>query len=146
MMSLPPHGRIFALDWGSRRIGSAISDATQTVATPLATYTRRTGRRLPLRAMLETIERECPVGLVVGVPIGDDGLEGESAIAAREMGRVVADRAGLPLDWIDESFTTVRARAALRESRVRITADRIDQHAAAALLQEWLDHRARASR
>ena len=46
---IPGAGRVLGLDWGTARIGVAISDETQLVASPLATLTRRAGRRLPRR-------------------------------------------------------------------------------------------------
>ena len=63
----PP--RALGIDMGTKRIGLAVSDPTNTVATPLETLTRRAGRRVPL-ARLEEIAREWGVGhLVVGLPI-----------------------------------------------------------------------------
>ncbi|MFL5169688.1 MAG: Holliday junction resolvase RuvX, partial [Microvirga sp.] len=42
------NGRILAVDWGTKRIGLALSDETQTLAQPLTTLTRRTGKRFPM--------------------------------------------------------------------------------------------------
>jgi putative Holliday junction resolvase len=141
---IPGAGRVLGLDWGTARIGVAISDETQLLASPLATLTRRTGRRLPVGQFLTLIEREHPVGLVVGIPLGDDGLEGAAGTAAREMGRTLAARCGLPLDWVDESFTTADALAHAREAMLRKStsgATSIDASAAAEILQRWLDAR-----
>jgi putative Holliday junction resolvase len=141
---IPGAGRVLGLDWGTARIGVAISDETQLLASPLATLTRRTGRRLPVGQFLTLIEREHPVGLVVGIPLGDDGLEGAAGTAAREMGRTLAARCGLPLDWVDESFTTADALAHAREAMLRKStsgATSIDASAAAEILQHWLDAR-----
>jgi putative Holliday junction resolvase len=140
-MTIPSPGRVLGLDWGVRRIGIAISDETQLIASALATLTRRTGRRLPLKSMLELIETRAPVGIVVGLPLGDDGMEGLPAIAAREMGRVVAAKTNLPVDWIDESFTTARTLATLRQSGRSARGANVDALAAAELLQQWLDQR-----
>jgi len=140
---IPPTGRVLALDWGTSRIGVAISDETQLVATPLAMLTRRTGRRLPLAQFLTLVTREKPVGLVVGLPLDDNGLEGDSALAAREMGVNFAARSYLPLEWIDESFTTASALTAMRDLGRRTTKDNVDRQAAAQLLQEWLEERGR---
>lgn len=141
---IPTTGRVLGLDWGTSRIGVAISDETQLIASPLATLTRRTGRRLPVGQFLTLVERERPVGLVVGIPLGDDGLEGNSGIAARETGRALAERSGLPLDWLDESFTTADALTRAREAGQRTpisNARGIDASAAAEILQRWLDSR-----
>ena len=50
MSSLPSSGRLLALDWGEVRIGLALSDETQTLATPTATLVRRAGKRIELTA------------------------------------------------------------------------------------------------
>ena len=80
--AIPRSGRVLAVDWGTSRIGLAISDATQLLASPLSTLRRRAGKRLPLRDFLTVVERELPVGLVVGLPIDDYGRESDSAIQA----------------------------------------------------------------
>jgi putative Holliday junction resolvase len=138
---IPTTGRVLALDWGSSRIGVAISDETQLVATALETLRYRTGRRLPLAEFLTIVTREHPVGLVVGLPLDDDGRESDSALAARAMGVAFAARTYLPLEWVDESFTTARTLATQREMARRPSRDNIDQLAAAELLQQWLDAR-----
>jgi putative Holliday junction resolvase len=138
-MSLPPTGRILAIDWGARRIGLAISDDTRLVASPLAVLTRRTGRRFPMKQFLDLVAQESPVGLLVGLPLGDDGNEGDAGLAARELGRAAAARTGLPVEWTDESFTTALAQRSARAAGIRVSPDRIDAMAAAALLQRWLD-------
>ncbi|HEX9292043.1 MAG TPA: Holliday junction resolvase RuvX, partial [Gemmatimonadales bacterium] len=53
--NLPSKGRILAVDWGSRRIGLALSDETQTLAQPLTTLTRRAGKRFPMAQLLEQV-------------------------------------------------------------------------------------------
>ena len=83
-MTIPTTGRVLALDWGLARIGVAITDETQLLASPLGTLTRRAGKRLPLGPFLDLVERELPVGLVVGLPLDDEGAEGESAQAASD--------------------------------------------------------------
>ena len=52
-MPLPTSGRLLGLDWGEVRIGLALSDETQTLATPLETLVRRRGKRFPMARFLE---------------------------------------------------------------------------------------------
>jgi putative pre-16S rRNA nuclease len=143
MALIPPAGRVLALDWGTTRIGVAVSDETQLVATPLEVLRRRAGKRFPLGTFLTLIEREHPVGLVVGLPLDDDGREGDAARAARQLGVQCAERTALPLAFVDESFTTAEAQDALIAAgqAPRRHAARIDALAAATLLQRWLDAR-----
>ncbi len=141
--SIPRTGRVLGVDWGRNRIGIAITDETQLLASPLAVLRRRTGKRLPLGAFLTLVEREHPVGLVVGLPIDIEGHLGETAIAAREMGDLFATRSGLPLDWFDESFTTTEAEHRLTERGVapRVRRFDLDAMAAAVLLERWIASR-----
>ncbi|MGH7583202.1 MAG: RuvX/YqgF family protein [Gemmatimonadales bacterium] len=135
---IPASGRVLGVDWGSSRIGLAISDETQLIATPLEVLRYRTGKRLPLGEFLTVIEREHPVGLVVGIPLDDHGREGASARSARAMGTLFAERSRLPVAWIDESFSTadVKHRAG----------PPVDAHAAAEILRRWLDGKVRSEK
>ena len=84
-MAIPQTGRVLAVDWGERRIGLALSDETQTIASPLDTLSRRAGKRFPMPAFLGHLATHQPVGLVVGLPLTPEGTEGPAAIAAREL-------------------------------------------------------------
>src|SRR3989304_115267 len=137
---IPATGRVLAAVWGTARIGLALSDETQLIATPLGALRRRARKRLPLGDFLDIVEREQPVGLVVGLPLDDDGHEGDSALAAREMADLFSTKAGLPLAFTDEDFSTARVLEISRELG-RTARDRrheIEARAAAGLLQRWL--------
>ena len=142
-VSLPTTGRLLAVDWGEKRIGLAISDPTQTLAQPLATLTRRAGRRFPLRAFREHIEAQHPVGVVVGLPLEGEGAEGPAARAARAMGDLIAGSTGLPVVYADERMTSSAARRAITEmgGKTRGREGEVDRLAATVLLQLVLDGR-----
>jgi putative holliday junction resolvase len=142
-MSLPPTGRLLSLDWGELRIGLALSDESQILATPLETLRRREGKRFPMPRFLQLIALHNPVGLVVGLPLSLEGTEGDSAIAAREVAHTVTRRTGLPLEMWDERMSTARALAAIREQggSTRGRKADVDALAAAVLLQHFLDAR-----
>ena len=142
---MPAQGRLLGMDWGTRRIGLALSDPTQTLAQPLGFVTRRTGRRFPLRQLRAHLEVHQPVGIVLGLPLTPGGQEGVSAKQARVEGRLIEEKTGLPLVYIDERMTTARARRAVREmgGTSRGREGEIDQLAATLLLQAFLDRRAR---
>jgi putative Holliday junction resolvase len=141
--SIPSPGRILAVDWGELRIGLALSDETQVIATPLETLRRREGKRFPMPRFLQLIALHHPVGLVVGLPLSLEGTEGDSAIAAREVASSVTRRTGLPLELWDERMSTARALAAIREQGGSTRGRRadVDSLAAAVLLQHFLDTR-----
>jgi putative pre-16S rRNA nuclease len=142
-MSIPPTGRILALDWGEVRIGLALSDETQTLASPLETLVRRRGKRFPMPRLLELVAERQPVGIVVGLPLTGQGDEGPSAIESRTLAQAVAARTELPLELWDERLTTARALRAVCEQggSIRGRKQDVDALAAAVLLQHFLDTR-----
>ena len=131
------------MDWGEVRIGLALSDETQLLASPLETLSRRPGRRFPMPRFLELITAHRPVGIVMGLPLTGEGAEGESAIAARELGLLIGQRTCLPVEYWDERMSTARALGAIREvgGSVRGRREDVDALAASVLLQHWLDAR-----
>lgn len=142
-MPIPAQGRIIAIDWGEVRLGLALSDESQVLASPLGTLTRRAGKRFPMPAFLESVGTHHPVGVVVGLPLTPEGEEGESARAARELAELVEKRTTLPVELTDERMTTARVLSAIREQggSTRGRKEDVDAHAAAVLLQGFLDRR-----
>jgi putative Holliday junction resolvase len=140
---IPTTGRVLGIDWGEVRIGLALSDETQTLASPLETLARRRGKRFPLSRFLDLISTHRPVGLVVGLPLSSEGREEGSAAAARELAGILVGRTGLPLELWDERMSTARALAAVREQggTIRGRKPDVDALAAAVLLQHFLDAR-----
>jgi putative holliday junction resolvase len=132
--------RVMALDVGDVRIGVALSDETRTLASGLVTL-RSVGPRKDVQA-LAALVREHEVGeVVVGLPLRLDGSLGPQAervgaFVARLM-RVLR----LPVVTRDERLTSVAADERLAEAGVkrRDRKARIDQAAAALILQEYLD-------
>jgi len=142
-VAIPATGRILAVDWGEVRFGLALSDETQTIASPLGTLSRRAGKRFPMPAFFELITSHRPVGLVVGLPLTPDGIEGESAAAARELSVLLGARTCLPVTLVDERMTTARAHAAIQElgGSTRGRREDVDALAATILLQHFLEIR-----
>jgi len=143
--NFPSRGRLLAVDWGQRRIGLALSDETQTLAQPLATLTRRAGKRFPMAQLLAQIDRHQVVGIVVGLPLNEAGAEGDAAHAARALADDIKRRVGPTREVIlwDERMTTARVLAAVREmgGSTRGRKADLDAMAAALLLQHYLDTR-----
>lgn len=140
---IPRSGRVLALDWGEVRLGVAASDETQLIAGPLATLVRRAGKRFPMKQFRELVETSHAVGVVVGLPLDSEGLESDSARAAREIADQVAGTTGLPVELVDERFTTARALRSVRElgGTTRGRQEDVDALAATVLLQHFLDSR-----
>ena len=141
--NLPSAGRLLSVDWGARRIGLALSDESRTLAQPLATLTRRAGKRFPMRQLLALLDEHAVTGVVVGLPLAPDGSEGDAAREARGLATDIARRAGRPVDLWDERLTTARALRAVRElgGSTRGRKDDVDALAATVLLQHYLDAR-----
>lgn len=139
----PGRGRRLGVDVGSVRIGVACSDPDAILATPVETVRRdRSGKHLrrlaALAAELEAVE------VVVGLPRTLADRTGPSAIDAIELADALAGRvAPTPVRLADERLTTVSAPRSLRAAGVRAKEQRavIDQAAAVAILQSWLDQR-----
>jgi putative Holliday junction resolvase len=145
-LSIPAVGRLLAVDWGELRLGLALSDESQTIATPLSTLTRRAGKRFPMPAFLALVTEHHPVGLVVGLPLTPDGLEGPAARAARELATQLGGRTYLPVELVDERMTSARALAAIKEQEgsTRGRREAVDALAATVLLQHFLETRRHA--
>ncbi len=140
---IPLAGRVLALDWGERRIGLALSDELQLISSPLATVTRRDGKRFPMPVLLGHVSAHRPVGIVVGLPLTLQGDEGEAAGFARTLGTLMEQRAHLPVAYWDERMSTARALRVIREQggSTRGRKDEVDALAASVLLQGFLDSR-----
>ncbi len=143
--AIPCPGRILAIDPGTKRIGLAMSDPSQTIAQPLATLSRRVGKRFPLQSLKVYLDEHEPVGIVVGLPIAPDGSEDERAKNARDLGTTLSAKTRLPIEFWDERMTTARALSAVKDlgGRVRGRKAEVDGLAATVLLQAFLDSRKR---
>jgi putative Holliday junction resolvase len=130
---------LLAVDWGEKRIGLAITDPDRRIAQPLATLTRRRGRRFPMRQLRVYLDEYMPVAVIVGLPLASDGSDGPHAAAAREAAQLIADKTGLPVVLEDERMTTARAAEA---DGAGGKVDR-DQRAASVLLQGFLERERR---
>lgn len=137
--------RVLALDYGTRRIGIAVSDPTGTLATPLTTLTRRVGKRPPIARILELAGTHRAEAFVVGLPLDGDGGETEWSMEVRAFGRRLGMRSRMPVHFADERYSSVEAEARIRSIGLRRKAKedkaRIDAGAAAIFLQDWLDAR-----
>ncbi|OBH29564.1 Holliday junction DNA helicase RuvA [Mycobacterium sp. E342] len=139
----PGRGRRIGVDVGSVRIGVACSDPDGILATPVETVRRdRSGKHV--RRLAELAAELGAVEVVVGLPRTLADRTGPSAVDAMELADTLAQRiAPTPVRLADERLTTVSAQRSLRAAGVRAKEQRavIDQAAAVAILQSWLDQR-----
>jgi putative Holliday junction resolvase len=132
-------GRLLGVDYGTVRVGLAISDPDRKIAFPLTTYTRR-GPDADAAWFRDLVARESVSSLVVGLPVHTSGREGQKAREARAYGAWLAEVTGLPTLFFDERFTTVLAEAALWEAGLthKQRKARRDRVAAQMLLDAYL--------
>lgn len=107
-----PRTRLLGVDFGSVRVGLAVTDADRIIASPLEIRERQ-GDERDAAYFRELVEREQIGGLVVGLPIHTTGREGKKAAEARAFGEWLRGVTGLPVIYADERFTTAFAESAL---------------------------------
>jgi putative Holliday junction resolvase len=129
-----------AVDFGTVRIGLAVCDVDRRIASPLETY-RRHSQEKDGAHFVKLIEQEQIIGIVLGLPIHNDGREGTKAKEVRAFGQWLAEQTKLPIVYFDERFTTVEAEDALWSAGLthKQRKERRDRVAAQMLLQGYLD-------
>jgi putative Holliday junction resolvase len=144
---------LLGVDLGDRRIGLAIGDSSSGVVRPLATLRRRTAVE-DAAAIGRVCAERGAASVVVGLPLHADGSESEQSQRTRQWVAVARPLLGLPVSLRDERLTSEAAEARLgRPSRGRAGGPpsaaarrarraRIDQQAAALIVQAELDARA----
>ena len=143
----PGRGRRLGIDVGTVRIGVAVSDPDAILATPVETVRRDRGAG-HLRRITALVRELEIVEVVVGLPRTLANRAGSSADDAVGMADAIAGMISpVPVRLADERLTTVSAARSLREAGVRTRNQRgmIDQVAATAILQGWLDQRRNAA-
>ena len=137
-MTVP--AKLLGVDYGTVRIGLAVSDPDRKIAFPLATYERR-GRERDAAYFRGLVQGEAIAQCVVGLPLHLDGREGQKATEARAFGQWLTEVTGLPVVFWDERFTTVEAEAALWSAGLthKRRKARRDRVAAQLVLQAYLD-------
>lgn len=137
---LPDTGRLLGVDLGDVRIGLALSDPGQVVATALDTLTVEDD---VVTQLADAVVRQGAVGVVVGYPRTMRGREGQAARRARLTADQLAELAEVPVVLWDERLTTVEAERVMLEQDAsrRSRRNAIDRVAATLLLQSVLDAR-----
>jgi putative Holliday junction resolvase len=133
--------RVLAVDFGERRIGIAVSDESGEIVLPVGTIARASDVQAAREITEAAQERE--VGrIVVGHPLGKDGVEGQMARRARNFATRLSELSGLPVELHGEGLTSHAADWNLADAGVRAgRRDALrDAEAAAVLLRDFLSH------
>jgi putative holliday junction resolvase len=134
---------VLAFDLGRRRIGVACGDTVSRSASPLGTVAG--GPDGPRWEAIESLLHDWqPALLVVGLPYNADGSASAAAREARDFARELTRRYALPVELIDERYSSLEAGARLRGARAsglrrrRVVKTDIDAAAACIILERWL--------
>jgi putative Holliday junction resolvase len=134
---------VLAFDLGRRRIGVACGDTASRSASPLGAVAAGPGG--PRWDAIESLLREWQPGLlVVGLPYNADGSENAAAGEARDFARELTRRYALPVELVDERYSSLEAGARLKGARAsglrrrRVAKTDVDAAAACIILERWL--------
>ena len=135
--------RILAFDYGTKRVGLAVTDPLQLIATALGTVHAKD----VLAYVKQYVEREEVGTFVVGEPRQLDGTESESAQHVRGFVRTLRRTfPSVPVEMVDERFTSKMASASIAQSgmakKKRQDKDLIDSVSAVLILQSYLERKA----
>jgi putative Holliday junction resolvase len=130
-------GRIAAIDYGRARIGLAMTDPGQILASPLATVSGRLGPKV----VIEALSKHELIEIVVGMPLLLNGTKGEMALEVDAFIEKLKELTDLPITTWDERLTSAQAERHLkavglnRKQRASLS----DEAAAVTILQSYLD-------
>jgi putative Holliday junction resolvase len=132
--------RILGVDFGTKRVGLAISDRDRKIASPLQILHRQSADQ-DGRLFRELVAEERITQLIVGLPVRTTGNEDQKAREARAYGAWLHELTGLPIIFWDERFTTADAEQLLLDAGLtkKRRQERLDMVAAQLMLQTYLD-------
>ena len=125
---------LVGFDFGSSRIGAAVGNTLTASARPLAQIDNRVSARA-FEAIGRLLAEWQPQRLIVGRPLHPDGTPHEMTARCERFARQLNGRFGLPVNLVDERYSTVEAEAGEEGGR------NIDAQAAAIILQQYLQNR-----
>lgn len=131
------------MDIGEVRVGIAISDPGERVASPVVVLPSAEVKTCA-KSFMRVLEDWEPELLVSGLPYTLSGEEGPQAARIRAFAAEVSKRTGIPVEFSDERLSSTEAKRSLREKGMseREMRGKIDMIAASIFLQSWLDARA----
>lgn len=135
--------RILGLDYGSKTVGVAVSDPLFITAQGLTVITRKhpTKYRQTIAAIREICEEYHIGRIVLGLPLGLDGVEGDRCQATRAFGSLLEEKLDIPVDYQDERFTTIEVESVMKAGGKNDPRERkktVDQAAAVLILETYM--------
>ncbi|MCA9263531.1 MAG: Holliday junction resolvase RuvX [Planctomycetales bacterium] len=138
--SIPAQGRVAGIDYGTVRIGIAVSDAGRSIASPYENVTR-SGVDADARRFRRLVDEEQITLFVVGLPVHLSGEESQKSHEARQFGEWLREQTGVPVVYFDERFSSAQAEAYLLDAQLtkRRRKKRLDMVAAQIMLTAYLE-------
>ena len=132
--------RILAIDYGMRRIGLAVSDPLQIIATPLDTL-RISNYEDGIKQLKAIYEEYKPITIIMGYPIGTSGNKTDQTRLVDQVIESLRSSIDVPIISWDERYTSLQAKSILQQQGRKVRDDKgmVDQLAARIMLQEYLD-------
>ena len=138
--SVPVSGRLMAVDYGTKRLGFAVSNAEQTIASPVENYTRQT-LAIDAKCVQRLVSEYRIVGLVVGLPVHLSGQDSQKSLQARAFGTWLNQVTNLPVVYSDERYSSSFAEEHLMSLSFtkKKRKARLDMLAAQVILQGFIE-------
>lgn len=138
-----PEGTIIAFDYGQARIGTSVGNSITATAAPLITIAATT-KAQRWQAIDELLNEWQPVRLVLGLPVSAADDAPELLREINNFGKQLQKRYDLPVNFVDESYSSVEANKRLKHQRQqgrrkKLNKQEIDQQAAVIILERWLE-------
>ena len=135
--------RILGIDYGERRIGLALSDPLGVIAKPLKTIDRNKTTDY-ISEILNTSKEKNAIIIVVGLPITLRGKHSKQTVVVQKFIEKLTLHGKIPVVPVDERLSSIAAKKSLQEQGVKTGYEkgRVDETAAAIILQEYLDSQA----
>ncbi len=131
--AFPREGRILGVDWGQRRLGVAVSDPSRQFVFTRPTMIFKSVEHAV--AVAEMAAAENVVGIVVGLPVRNDGSESETTKLVRDFIMDLSTKTDLPVVTIEENLTSAAAQESMGRVRVRDLKEKLDSESARVILE-----------
>lgn len=140
LSTVPPSGRIVAIDPGTKRIGVAVCDELRVTTRPVEVITRASWKKL-LERVKNIVAEYDAVAVVIGLPLESDGSESPMSVEARDMARKFRLSLEIPVYLQDERVTSYEAKSRLWERGIdpRDARKLVDSEAASIILSDFLE-------
>ncbi len=130
--------RALGIDYGEKRVGVAISDPMQIIASPREIIKHEDDDQIVITAILNILNTESISKIIVGLPLNMNGSVGFQAERVQQFFESLKQETNLPIIFEDERESSKKVKEAMKA--IKSKDERIDDRAAAIILQNYLDY------